>query len=144
MRRTQIRAYGRPGLGPFAELKQLDLNGVVWQTPETFNDGEALFEAVCAHELEGVVAKRRSSLYRPGAGGWVKIKNRNYWRCEMEHESALNKPRLKQFVWPHAPEVAAAHRAASRRDRLRNRTQHSEIKPPADSTEQVAPSDALL
>jgi len=31
---------------------------------------------VCAHELEGVVAKRRASLYRPGERGWVKIKNR--------------------------------------------------------------------
>jgi hypothetical protein len=23
--------------------------GVFWQTPETFDDGEALWEAVCAH-----------------------------------------------------------------------------------------------
>jgi hypothetical protein len=25
-------------------------------------------------------------------------KNREYWRWEMERESALNKPRVKQFV----------------------------------------------
>ena len=32
-----------------AQLDALDLNGVHWQTPETFHDGEALFGAVCAH-----------------------------------------------------------------------------------------------
>ena len=80
------------------QLEELDLNGVFWQTPETFDDGEALFEAVCAHELEGVVAKRRCSRYRPGDRGWVKTKNRSYWRWEMEHESAITRPRVKQFV----------------------------------------------
>jgi ATP-dependent DNA ligase len=68
---------------------------VHWQTPETFDDGEALFEAVCAHEL---VAKRRHSRYRGGERGWVKTKNRSYWRWQMEHESAINKPRVKQFI----------------------------------------------
>ena len=49
-------------------------------------------------ELEGVGAKRRGSLYRPGQRGWIKIKNRNYWRYELERESAITKPRVKQFV----------------------------------------------
>jgi bifunctional non-homologous end joining protein LigD len=81
-----------------AQLEALDLDSAHWQTPETFDDGEALFEAICAHELEGVVAKRRNSRYRPGERGWVKTKNRSYWRWEMERESAINKPRVKQFV----------------------------------------------
>ena len=81
-----------------AQLEALDLNGVYWQTPETFDDGDALFDAVCAHELEGVVAKRRAGCYLPGERGWVKTKNRSYWRWEMERESAMNKPRVKQFV----------------------------------------------
>jgi bifunctional non-homologous end joining protein LigD len=81
-----------------AELEALDLNGVCWRTPDVFEDGQALFEAVRAHELEGVVAKRRNSRYRPGERGWVKTKNRDYWRYELERESALNKPRVKQFV----------------------------------------------
>lgn len=54
-----------------ARLEALDLNGLYWQTPETFDDGQALFEAVCAHGLEGVVAKRRSSRYRPNERGWI-------------------------------------------------------------------------
>jgi bifunctional non-homologous end joining protein LigD len=81
-----------------AQLEALNLNGVYWQTPESFDDGEALFEAVRAHNLEGVVAKGRSERYRPGDSGWVKIKNRSYWRYEMERESALNRGRERTFV----------------------------------------------
>jgi ATP-dependent DNA ligase len=37
--------------------------------------------------LEGVVAKRLRSIYRPGQrGSWVKVKNRDYWRFELERE----------------------------------------------------------
>lgn len=79
-------------------LEALGLHGPHWRTPETFDDGEALFEAVCAHELEGVVAKRRNSRYRPGERGWIKTKNREHWRYEIERESAINKPRVKHFV----------------------------------------------
>jgi ATP-dependent DNA ligase len=88
----------REPAGCYDESKALDLNGIYWQTPETFDDGHALFEAVCAHELEGVVAKRRSGPYRPGERRWVKTKNRDYWRCELERESAINKPRQRTFV----------------------------------------------
>jgi hypothetical protein len=31
-----------------AQLEALNLNGIYWQTPETFDDGNALFDAVCA------------------------------------------------------------------------------------------------
>jgi bifunctional non-homologous end joining protein LigD len=83
-----------------AQLEALDLNGVYWQTPESFDDGPALFEAVRAHELEGIVAKRREGRYRPGERGWVKIKNREYWRYEMEREAAIDpsRHRPRQFV----------------------------------------------
>jgi bifunctional non-homologous end joining protein LigD len=79
-------------------LEQLNLNGPHWRTPEVFDDGEALFAAVCEHELEGVVAKRRSSRYLPGERGWIKTKNRDYWRYEMEREGALHSRREGQFV----------------------------------------------
>jgi bifunctional non-homologous end joining protein LigD len=81
-----------------AQLEALDLKGVYWQTPETLDDGHALFEAVCEHELEGVVAKRRSGLYRPGERAWVKIKNTDYWRYELERESAINRHRHRALV----------------------------------------------
>jgi bifunctional non-homologous end joining protein LigD len=60
-----------------AVLDGLGLNGRFWRTPEAFDDGAALWEAVCEHELEGVVAKKRSGRYLPGERGWVKTKNRD-------------------------------------------------------------------
>jgi bifunctional non-homologous end joining protein LigD len=53
-------------------LKGLNVNGRYWRTPEAFDDGEALWEAVCEHELEGVLAKKRSSRYVSGERGWIK------------------------------------------------------------------------
>jgi ATP-dependent DNA ligase len=46
-----------------------------------------LWEAVCEHELEGVVAKRQSGRYLPGERAWIKTKNRDYWRYKMEREA---------------------------------------------------------
>jgi bifunctional non-homologous end joining protein LigD len=87
---------------PYSErrsrLEPLNLNGPSWQTPATFEDGEALFGAVCERELEGVVAKRLNGRYRPGERGWIKVKNRGYWRYELERESAINKKRQRMFV----------------------------------------------
>jgi bifunctional non-homologous end joining protein LigD len=41
-------------------------------------DGEALFRKACEMGLEGLVAKRRQSLYRGGPSkDWIKIKNPN-------------------------------------------------------------------
>ena len=67
-------------------------------TPEAFDDGEALRQAVCEHELEGAVAKRRSSRYLPGRRDWIKVKNRDYWRYEIEREGAFKIRRERQFV----------------------------------------------
>ncbi len=58
----------------------------------------ALFDAVCEQELEGVVAKRLNEPYRPGERAWVKTKNREYWRYEIEREGALKINRPRQFV----------------------------------------------
>jgi hypothetical protein len=33
-----------------------------------------------------------------GERGWIKTKNRDYWRSEMEREGAFNSPRERQFV----------------------------------------------
>jgi bifunctional non-homologous end joining protein LigD len=87
---------------PYAERREildgLGLDDRFWKTPEAFDDGAALWEAVCEHELEGVVAKRRSGRYLPSERGWVKTKNRDYWRYEMEREGAFKVRRERQFV----------------------------------------------
>lgn len=85
---------GRSVVGePYSErrriLEEVGLDGPRWRTPEAFDDGAALWEAVCEHELEGVVAKRRAGRYLSGERGWTKVKNRAYWRWELERESAI-------------------------------------------------------
>ena len=44
------------------------------------------------------MAKRRSGRYLSGKSGWIKIKNRDYWRYEMEREGARTVRRARQFV----------------------------------------------
>ncbi len=76
---------GRPTMAlPYVErrvlLEELDLNGHAWQTPAYRAGGGRDFLAVtAAHGLEGVLAKRLDSRYRPGARGrdWLKVKNVN-------------------------------------------------------------------
>ena len=73
-------------------LEELDVNGAVWFTPNVFDDGAALWQ-VCDRTLEGVVAKRLSSLYRPGhrGGGWVKRKSPTWPRRDRELETMRRK-----------------------------------------------------
>jgi bifunctional non-homologous end joining protein LigD len=60
-----------------ARLRELGLSGESWQTPEHHvGEGEALLRAVSEQRLEGVIAKRLDSTYRPGqrTPSWIKIK----------------------------------------------------------------------
>lgn len=60
-------------------LETLVDDGPHWQVPAAHDDGGPLLDAAEAAGLEGVVAKRRDSLYRPGSRTreWVKIKVRH-------------------------------------------------------------------
>jgi hypothetical protein len=69
------------------QLERLGLDASAWTTSETFDNGQALFTAVCELGFEGVVAKNHSSLYGPNDRGWVKVKNPNYWRRDAELEA---------------------------------------------------------
>ena len=40
-------------------------------------DGEELFRLACEHDLEGIVAKRKSDPYLPEHARWLKIRNHN-------------------------------------------------------------------
>jgi len=74
---------GRATLGlPYAErrrlLEDLALDGAGWQCPRYFaGNGPAVLRASQQLRLEGVVAKRLTSTYRPGrrSPDWRKIKN---------------------------------------------------------------------
>jgi ATP-dependent DNA ligase len=65
-------------------LEELALDGHSCATPAAFEDGAALFAAVCERGLEGVVAKPHRSTYLPAKRTWAKINNRDYWRRESE------------------------------------------------------------
>jgi hypothetical protein len=75
-------------------LEQLELERPGVRLVATFEDGQALFDAVCARGLEGVVAKRTGDRYRPGARGWVKAKNRDTARFAEEHAGELGRAAL--------------------------------------------------
>ena len=57
-------------------LEELDLNATRWMTPPAFDDGAATMAASRENGLEGVVAKRLGSPYRPGirSPDWIKVK----------------------------------------------------------------------
>jgi hypothetical protein len=42
--------------------------------------------------------RRKPPADRSGGRGWIKTKNRDYWRWEMEREGALQRRRERQFV----------------------------------------------
>ena len=58
-------------------LERLALAGPAWQVPASYDDGDALLAATRAQGLEGVVAKRRDSVYSPGrrSRDWLKVKH---------------------------------------------------------------------
>jgi bifunctional non-homologous end joining protein LigD len=48
--------------------------------------GKRFFKEICGRDLEGIVAKRKRSVYRNDGIGWIKIKNRSYSQAEGRHE----------------------------------------------------------
>ena len=61
-----------------ARLKELQLQGAHWQTPDHLvGNGAALLQASRANGLEGILAKRLDSPYLPGRRSpcWLKVKN---------------------------------------------------------------------
>ncbi|RKN48470.1 non-homologous end-joining DNA ligase [Micromonospora endolithica] len=67
---------GRPYHERRAALDGLGLGAARWAVPPVFPDGPATYSAAGEHGLEGVMAKRVDSVYRPGVRSpdWVKVK----------------------------------------------------------------------
>ena len=65
---------------PYTERRELlgdlGLASDHWLAPPSFDDGKATMAAAREYTLEGVVAKRRTSVYRPGqrSPDWIKVK----------------------------------------------------------------------
>ena len=66
-----------------AHLEQLELNGSSWCTaPQLFGHVSDVLAACREHDVEGIVAKRIGSPYRPGerSSNWLKLKTAD-WRA---------------------------------------------------------------
>ena len=48
--------------------------------------GTAFFKEICTRDLEGVVAKRKLSIYKSNGTGWLKIKNPKYSQAVGRHD----------------------------------------------------------
>lgn len=76
-----LRLYGvdltaRPFAERRATLERLGIAGAHWTVSPQFDDGEAVARAAEQNGMEGVLAKRLTSIYRPGqrTAEWVKVK----------------------------------------------------------------------
>jgi bifunctional non-homologous end joining protein LigD len=76
-----LRLYGvdltaRPFAERRATLERLAIAGPHWTTSPLFDDGDAVGRAAEANGMEGLLAKRLTSLYRPGSrtAEWIKVK----------------------------------------------------------------------
>jgi bifunctional non-homologous end joining protein LigD len=83
-----LRLYGvdlmpRPWQERREALERLGPSGAQWQLSPVQDDVEALLEATREHGLEGVVAKKRTSRYRPGlrSPDWLKLAHRRHQAC---------------------------------------------------------------
>jgi hypothetical protein len=76
---------------------------------------------------QGVVAKQLSQRYHPGARGWVKIKNKDYWRYEHELRSLRRSMRRAAALSPFRAPLWARERTAPSTHPL------PAIAPPADT-----------
>jgi bifunctional non-homologous end joining protein LigD len=83
-----LRLYGvdltaRPWQERREALERLGGSGPAWQLSPAYDDRDALLAATREQGLEGVVAKRRTSRYAPGArnGDWVKLAHRRSASC---------------------------------------------------------------
>lgn len=79
-------------------LERLPASGEHWQLSPIYEDVDVLLEATREQGLEGVVAKRRSSVYRPGArsSDWRKLAHRRVqsvviggWRPEVNARNQI-------------------------------------------------------
>jgi bifunctional non-homologous end joining protein LigD len=101
---------GRPWQDRREALERLAPSGQAWQLSPVYDDRDALVAATLEQGLEGVVAKRRSSPYRPGSrsGDWVKLAHQRLqacvvggWRTETTDPSRIGA--LLLGVWDDDP-----------------------------------------
>ncbi|HEX7862748.1 MAG TPA: non-homologous end-joining DNA ligase [Verrucomicrobiae bacterium] len=81
--------------------------GGAYRVSEAVEDGPALYEAVKAMSLEGIMAKLRTSTYQPGkrSDSWLKIKSRTTVECLIIGFSKGKGDREKTFGALHLAQI---------------------------------------
>jgi bifunctional non-homologous end joining protein LigD len=114
-----VDLIGRPLSERRATLDRLAADHPYWTVSPLFDDGPATEAAAREHGLEGVVAKREASTYRPGTRGpdWVKVRFERHeefvvvgWEADREHPDALSSLLLGYY---EGPELAFAGKVGS-------------------------------
>ena len=103
-------------------LKGVRSDATCARLADVFDDGRRSSTPVVSYGLEGIVAKRHTSLYRSGYGGWTKVKNSGYWRRDSEIDSLRVARRSSVAAWSAfvaAPTASAIFRTAASRDSIR-------------------------
>jgi bifunctional non-homologous end joining protein LigD len=99
LRRFGVDLIARPYTERRATLERFGADHPSWTVSPSFDDGPATEEVARANGLEGVVAKRLSSVYRPGvrSDDWRKLRfNRSGdyvvvgWEAAAEHPNTLS------------------------------------------------------
>jgi ATP-dependent DNA ligase len=70
--------------------------------------GTALFQRVCAMDLEGIVAKHRLAPYTTERTTWFKIKNRNYSQMIGREELFERERHMEPVAGWHSCDLACA------------------------------------
>ncbi len=98
LRLDGVDLAGRPLHERRAALEGLGLLDVHWQVPAAYDDGAMLQQATREQRLEGIVSKRRDSLYLPGrrSPDWLKFPHRQVesyvvggWRLETDSAARI-------------------------------------------------------
>jgi bifunctional non-homologous end joining protein LigD len=79
--------------GKLAKLIEKSKCKVVLYAQHIAAKGKEFFDTVCSQDLEGIIAKRNSSIYKSNGHAWMKIKNPAYSRAEGRHELLTKRKR---------------------------------------------------
>jgi bifunctional non-homologous end joining protein LigD len=107
-----------------ARRKMLDGIGAHFEDPLRVNPQfrtklSPLIQQVKSLGLEGVVAKKRTGHYLPGRRGWIKTKNRAYWRYQFQSKQRAERL-TRGPLPPNGPRTqASGGRLQARRRRPR-------------------------
>jgi ATP-dependent DNA ligase len=62
-------------------IKKTDCDRLIY-AQHIESHGIGLFDEICARDLEGIVCKRKRSIYKSNGAGWLKVKNPRYSQAE--------------------------------------------------------------